>query len=104
MAAMTSNHDEGSTTPGTPEEQAEPHLADPGNLAEAAQWLVGAVASGVIGNATYDLIKTLLDRHSRQKLMAKVREILPCKATSLKVEPRQIEERVEQVVNKAEEE
>ncbi|WP_437907183.1 hypothetical protein WME95_04580 [Sorangium sp. So ce327] len=101
---MTSHHDEGSKTPGTPEEQGEPHLADPGNLADAAQWLVGAVVSGVIGNATYDLIKALVDRHSRRKLMAKVREILPGKAAAMKLEPRQIEERVEQALNKAEEE
>ncbi|WP_437611384.1 hypothetical protein WMF20_05740 [Sorangium sp. So ce834] len=101
---MTSDHDERSTRVGPSEDQGEPHLADPGNLADAAQWLVNAAVTGVIGNATYDLIKALLDRHSRQKLMAKVREILPGKAASLKAEPSDVEARVEQALDKAEEE
>lgn len=85
-----------------PDEAPEPHLADPGNLSEAAQFVVTAAIGGVIGNAAYDLIKTLLQRHTRRRLMDKIREILPSKAAAAGEAPKQIEERVEQALQKAE--
>lgn len=66
---------------------------------------------GVIGNATYDLLKELLQRHSRRALMAKVREILAGNVTLPEggqgtpptAAPGQVEARVEQALNKVEE-
>lgn len=49
----------------------EAHLLDVGNLVEIAQWVLAAMASGVIGNAAYDV----LNRIKRQRGSSRVREL-----------------------------
>ena len=53
--------------------EAEGHLLDAGNLTAVAQWLAGAAAAGVIGNAAYGVLQAVRKRSGARRL-AELRE------------------------------
>lgn len=43
----------------------QPHL-DVGNLADIAQWMLGAAVSGTIGNTTFSVLRSVVTRYGKR--------------------------------------